>query len=147
RARGTVRLHSADPAERPLIELPDRSDFFDVERLVEGYRQALAVAWRREIRYLCSAPPSPDAHEDNELAKLIRRDGYHLPHAVGTCSMGPRPENGAVVDTVGQVHGTERLSVIDASIVPNGPSAFTHLPTIMLATRLSQQLAARRSPS
>jgi hypothetical protein len=26
--------------------------------------------------------------------------------------------------------GTDRLSVVDASIIPNGPSAFTHLPTV-----------------
>jgi choline dehydrogenase len=56
--------------------------------------------------------------------------------------MGPRPEDGAVVDTHGRVHGTERFSVVDASIVPNGPPAFTHLPTIMLAERLSEQIAA-----
>jgi choline dehydrogenase len=143
RARGTVRLRSPDPAEPPLIELPDRCDPFDVERLVDGYRRGLAVACRPEIRSLCSASPSPDAREVDELAKLIRADGYHLPHVVGTCSMGPRPEDGAVVDTFGDVHGTERLSVIDASIVPNGPSGFTHIPTVMIAERLSEQIPAR----
>jgi choline dehydrogenase-like flavoprotein len=45
---------------------------------------------------------------------------------------------GPVVDATGGVHGTERLSVVDASVIPNGPSAFTHLPTIMLAERLSE---------
>jgi choline dehydrogenase-like flavoprotein len=35
------------------------------------------------------------------------------------------------------VYGTDGLRVVDASIIPNGPSAFTHLPTIMLAERLS----------
>ena len=57
--------------------------------------------------------------------------------------MGPRPEDGAVVDSLGHVHGTERLSVVDASIVPNGPSGFTHIPTVMLAERLSEQIATR----
>ena len=42
-----------------------------------------------------------------------------------------------------RVHGTERLSVVDASIVPNGPSAFTHIPTVMIAERLSEQIVAR----
>jgi choline dehydrogenase len=55
--------------------------------------------------------------------------------------MGPRPEEGAVVDTVGSVHGTERLTVIDASIIPDAPSGFTHIPPIMLAERLSEQIA------
>jgi choline dehydrogenase-like flavoprotein len=56
--------------------------------------------------------------------------------------MGSRPDDGAVVDTLGRVHGTEQLSVVDASIVPNGPSGFTHIPTIMIAERLSEQVAA-----
>ena len=119
RARGTVRLRSPDPAQPPLIALPDRRDPFDVERLAEGYRRGLIVACRPEIRNLCKDPPTPNARDADELAKLIRAEGYHLPHVVGTCSMGPRPEDGAVVDTLGDVHGTERLTVIDASIVPN----------------------------
>ena len=56
--------------------------------------------------------------------------------------MGPRPDDGAVVDPAGRVHGTERLSVVDASIVSNGPSAFTHIPTVMIAERLSDEIAA-----
>jgi GMC oxidoreductase len=35
--------------------------------------------------------------------------------------MGPRPDDGAVVDASGRVHCTDRLSAVDASIVPNGP--------------------------
>ncbi len=68
-------------------------------------------------------------------------NSYSYPHVAGTCAMGPRPDDGAVVDTTGRVHGTDRLSVIDASIVPNGPSAFTHFPVVMIAERLSQRLA------
>jgi hypothetical protein len=34
------------------------------------------------------------------------------------------------------------LTVIEASIVPNGLSGFTHIPTVMLAERLSEQIAA-----
>ena len=36
--------------------------------------------------------------------------------------MGPRPDDGAVIDASGRVQGTDRLSGVDASIVPNGPS-------------------------
>jgi choline dehydrogenase-like flavoprotein len=56
--------------------------------------------------------------------------------------MGPRPEDGAVVDPFGRVYGTERLSVVDASIMPDVPSGFTHVPTIMIAERLSEELAS-----
>jgi choline dehydrogenase-like flavoprotein len=39
------------------------------------------------------------------------------------------------------VHGIEHLSVVDASVIPNATSAFTHIPTIMLAERLSDEIA------
>ena len=142
RARGSVRLRSTNPADPPLIELPNPRHPSDVDRLVEGYRRGLEIAGRPEVRRLCAAPPSPGADGGDDLPKVICTESYSLPHVVGTCAMGPWPDEGAVVDVHGRVHGTDRLSVVDASIVPNGPAAFTHIPTIMLAERLSEQLAA-----
>jgi choline dehydrogenase-like flavoprotein len=81
--------------------------------------------------------------DDQELGRAISEDPYSLPHVVGTCAMGSSPEDGAVADASGQVYGTERLMVVDASIMPTVPSGFTHIPTIMLAERLAEQLAAR----
>jgi choline dehydrogenase len=132
RSRGSVRLRSADPSEPPSIELPGLRDPLDAERLGEGFERGLDVALRPEIRHLCEAGPSPGHDID------VRAEAYSIPHAVGTCSMGLRPEEGAVVDGSGRVHGAERLSVVDASIIPNGPAGFSHVTTIMLAERLSE---------
>jgi choline dehydrogenase-like flavoprotein len=52
------------------------------------------------------------------------------------------PDDGAVVDEAGRVFGTAGLYVVDASIMPTVPSGFTHLPTIMIAERLSERIAA-----
>jgi choline dehydrogenase len=139
-SRGAVRLRSADPADPPRIQLPGLRETVDVEALVEGYVRGLGVANHPEVRRLCAEAASPQA-SGKELRELIRATGYSLPHVVGTCSMGPQPDNGSVVDSMGRVHGTERLSVIDASIIPNGPSAFTHIPTITLAERLTEEIA------
>jgi choline dehydrogenase-like flavoprotein len=57
--------------------------------------------------------------------------------------MSPQPDEGGVVDASGCVHGTEALSVADASIMPDVPSGFTHIPTIMIAERLWEQIASR----
>ena len=140
RSRGTVRLRSVDPTDAPTIELPNMRDPSDVKRLAEGYERALDVARHPEMRALCSEMPTPVARDD-EVLDMVRASGYSLPHVVGTCSMGTRAEDGAVVDASGSVYGTERLSVIDASIMPDVPSGFTHIPTIMIAERLSEQLA------
>ncbi len=138
RGRGTVRLRSADPADAPRVELPNFRDTFDVERLAEGYDRALDVARNPEIRSLCAETPAPEGRAD----EVVRANGYSLPHVVGTCSMGPRPDDGAVVDASGRVYGVERLSVVDASIMPDVPSGFTHIPTIMIAERLSDEIVS-----
>jgi choline dehydrogenase len=141
-ARGRVRLRSRDPVESPSIELPALSQR-DVERLIEAYRRAVEVANRPEVRRLCSGP-APAEPSSSQLETYVRTEAYSLPHVVGTCAMGLRPEDGAVVDPSGRVHGTDRLSVVDASIMPDVPSGFTHIPTIMIAERLSEQLASLR---
>jgi choline dehydrogenase len=142
RSRGRVGLRSADPTQPPRVELPGLSDPHDVERLAEGYLHGLEVANQPEIRRLCTDAPTPQARSTHQALELIRNERYSLPHVVGTSSMGPRPDDGAVVDTSGRVHGTEALSVIDASIMPDVPSGFTHIPTIMIAERLSEAIAA-----
>jgi choline dehydrogenase len=118
-----VRLRSADPAAPPRFEPPGLRGPLDVERLAEAYRRhrGLEVAHRPQIRGLCAQPPAPQARDADELWGLILADGYSFPHVVGTCAMGPRPDDGAVVDASRRVHGTDRLSVVDASIVPNRP--------------------------
>jgi choline dehydrogenase len=140
RSRGTVRLRSTDPAEPPRIELPGVRDASDVERLAEAHLRAWEVASRPEIQSLCDELP-PAIRDAKELHGWIRANSYSIPHVVGTCRMGPSPHDGAVVDASGRVHGTERLSVVDASIIPEPPSGFPHIPTIMMAERLSEELA------
>jgi choline dehydrogenase len=140
RSRGEVRLRSADPVEAPLIKLPDLSDPLDMERLEEGYRRAVDVANDRGVRGLCGGK-TLEVPED--LEAVIRAVEYSVPHVVGTCAMGPTAEAGGVVDISGRVHGTERLSIVDASIVPDVPSGFVDVPVIMLAERLSERIASQ----
>jgi choline dehydrogenase len=140
-SRGTVRLASADPEARPRITLPHLEAARDVERLAEGYRLAAELLGRSEVRRLAPArsPSSPPPEERNDL---IRGTAYSVPHVVGTCRMGPAPAAGDVVDTLGRVHGIDRLSVIDASIIPEPPSGFPHVITIMVAEHLAETVPA-----
>lgn len=144
RSRGTVRLRSADPTDAPRIDLPSFREQSDLERLIEGYRRARDVASRPEIRRLCDRPLPPEIRDDGELRRAIRQAASSVPHVVGTCSMGPSADAGTVVDGSGRVHGTERLFVVDASIMPTVPSGFTHLPTIVIAEKLAENIAALR---
>jgi choline dehydrogenase-like flavoprotein len=136
RSRGSVRLRSNNPADPPSITLPSLDDPSDVERLGECYRRAIDVANRPELRSLCAELATADPGDDAALRARVRMDAYSVPHVVGTCALG------SAVDVFGRVLGTERLSVADASVMPDVPSGFTHIPTIMIAERLSEQLAS-----
>ena len=133
RSRGSVRLRSRDPHDPPLIDLPNLDDPSDLERLAEGYWRALDLASKPALREYCSGP---EPVEQEDLEAHIRAELFSIPHTVGTCAMG------SVVDASGSVFGVEGLSVVDASIMPDVPSGFTHVPTIMIAERLSEQIAS-----
>jgi choline dehydrogenase len=139
-SRGSVRLRSADPADAPRIDLPSLRES-DVERLAEAYLRARDVAAEPSIRRLCPTPLAPAIRGRKALLEKVRRGARSIPHVVGTCAMGPSPDDGAVVDGGGRVYGTKGLYVVDASIMPTVPSGFTHLPTIMIAERLSEEIA------
>ena len=141
-SRGSIRLRSSDPSSSPRITLPGLREAADVERLVEGYRRGLELAHRPEVRRLSQEAPPAEPATTDEARRRVIENAYSIPHVVGTCAMGPSAEDGAVVDALGRVHGIERLSVIDASIIPDAPAGFPHLVTIMLAEHLSEKLAA-----
>jgi len=94
--------------------------------------------------------PGPDVRSNAALETAIWEQLDTYQHATSTVPMGPEGDEGAIVDTFGAVHGIEQLRVIDASIMPNIPSAPTNLTTIMWPStstkgRLpSEQLDRRR---
>ena len=141
-SRGSVRLRSADPTDPPRIALPGVSESADVERLIEGYRIGLELANRPEVRSLAKEPAPADPGDAAALRRVVVENAYSIPPVVGTCAMGPSRENGSVVDTFGRVHGVAGLAVVDASIIPEPPSGFPHIITIMIAEHLSEKLAA-----
>ncbi len=141
RSRGRVQLRSPDPLDQPRVTVPYLSEESDVDRLVEGYLLAREVANRPELRGLLTSQATVLTDRE-DLRRMVRETNYPVPHFAGTCAMGPEPDRGAVVDTSGRVHGTEGLSVIDASIMPTVPSGFTHISTIMIAERLAERIGA-----
>jgi choline dehydrogenase len=124
-SRGSVSLRSADPQQPPRIRLPGLQTESDRARM----RQACLRAF--EVLGLGAG----------DLDELIRAELYSVPHTVGTCAMGPRPDDGAVVDPRGSVHGVGRLTVLDASIIPEPTAGFPHVVTIMAAEKIAEQLA------
>lgn len=145
RSRGRVRLGSLDPLRPPRITLNLLAELEDLAAMIEAVRSARHVGTRGPLKELAGGPEQwlgAGVHEPAELAEALRRAVWTYHHACGTCAMGPDPRAGAVVDARGRVYGIDGLWVADASIMPVIPSANTHLPTLMVAERLAEEIAA-----
>jgi choline dehydrogenase len=149
-SRGELRIDSANPTAPPRIDpgwLTDPAGH-DLHRLVIGVRQMRRILDTPPFRSYAGRPVSVRAAfpDDDELRPALRRLVRTYHHPVGTCRMGHDPDGGAVVDAWGRVHGLAGLVVADASIMPRIPRANTHLPTMMIAERIAQDLMTTSEP-
>ena len=69
----------------------------------------------------------------DELDEYIKSKAETAYHPCGTCKMGV--DDMAVVDENLKVKGIENLRVIDASVMPEIPSANLNAPTLMIAEK------------
>ncbi len=147
RSRGSVRLRSADPADPPRIDIAHLRHPDDMTRMIEATLQARQLSRTPPLaKFVTGAElaPGPAISDDDTagLARSIRERAGSYHHPVGTCAMGPNPDQGAVVDARGAVHGIGGLWVADASVMPTIPAANTNLSTIVIAERIAQWLSA-----
>jgi choline dehydrogenase-like flavoprotein len=135
--RGNVRLASADPADRPVLNPAFLEDDNDVATLIRGVRETRRILSQASIaRHLgTEMSPGPRAQSDEELEAAIRQTLITIYHPVGTCKMGPSTDKFAVVDDRLCVHGIEGLRVADASIMPTIVGGNTSGPAMMIGER------------
>lgn len=66
--------------------------------------------------------PGPTVQTDEDISLWLKKYLTTVHHTSSTCSMLPR-DKGGVVDPQLRVYGTEKLRVVDLSVVPLIPSA------------------------
>ena len=137
---GTVRLESADPGSKPLIDpnyLADESDVRKLSVAIEFAREIGNAGSFGDIRRL---EASPGRLGQKEKRDFIKENCSTYWHPVGTCRMGE--DQDAVVDTFCRVRGIEGLRVVDASVMPRITTTNTNAPTMMIAQRASALILA-----
>lgn len=133
-SRGRVDIRSNNVLDAPRIEPRYLSHPEDVAQALRGAQLVQRLARTPAMRGLIRAPIAPvlDRMDDAAMVEDFRNRASTCYHPVGTCMMGPDPRS-AVVDGNLQVHGLDRLYVVDASVFPTVTSGNTHAPTTMVA--------------
>jgi choline dehydrogenase len=140
-SRGWIKLASANPLDKPLVNPNYLGVDADRERLIQ------AVKISREIFATSAfAPwvgeelmPGPDFAGNDRLDHFVRQyaDSYH--HQAGSCKMGL--DDMAVVDPQLRVYGVQGLRVADASVMPFVQSGNCHTGIVMIGERCSDMIA------
>jgi choline dehydrogenase len=137
-SRGTVRLRSNAPDEKPMITPnylstdDDREVAADAIRTTRRLMKQKALEKYHPVEFL----PGPAVGDDDaSLAKAAGDIGTTIFHPVGTAKMGPASDAGAVVDERLRFHGISGLRVVDASVMPTITSGNTNTPTAMIAEK------------
>lgn len=134
RSRGTVRLHSADPLDAPVIDPGFLTEGDDLAVLVEGLQMIREVMADRAIapHVLGELEPGP-GYPNETLAEEVLNRATTVYHPVGSCRMGV--DDRAVVGPDLRVRGVDGLRVADASIMPSITTGNTNAPSIMIGER------------
>ena len=137
---GSVKLASADPSAKPLINHNIFQNENDYELLTTGLklaRQIIAAPALDELRgkeFL----PGAEVQTDEEIKTYINKYVQTIYHPVGTCKMGS--DDMAVVDHQLRVKGIDGLRVADASIMPTIINANTNAPAIMIGEKCADMI-------
>lgn len=134
---GRVRLASADPRDRPIIDF----NYFaeggneDLSAVVEGVKfvRTLCEPLHEDGRIAEEEVPGPDIKTDDEIAQFVR-DNCWGHHASCSCPIGPADEGG-VLDSRLRVHGTKGLRIADASVFPHIPGFFIASAVYMIGEK------------
>jgi len=147
RARGHVRIRSADPRETPTVWANALGDPEDMETLVRGVKLARKILHQPSLASVLECELAP-GHGPGEVSRdvietHIRSVLKTVYHPAGTCRMGQ--DERAVVDPQLRVHGVPRLRVADASIMPHLVSGNTNAPAIMIGERCADFLLGAKA--
>jgi choline dehydrogenase len=139
-SRGEVTLASADPFALPRVQFNFISAEGDRERLRRGFRFIRRFFETAPASRLVETELAPglQAQSDDEIDAWLRASLISAGHPTSTCGMG------SVVDSELRVIGVERLRVADASVMPTVIRGNTHAPTVMIAEKAAELVAAEK---
>lgn len=144
KARGTVRLRSANPDDKPVVDCNFFGHPDDLRLSIASLRHAREIVAAEPLKSKLRAEllPGPGIVDDEALTKFCGQTVKTNYHPSGSLRMGCDDDPLAVVDTRLRVRGIEALRVIDCSIIPAIPSGNTNAPAMAIGSKAASLIAA-----
>jgi choline dehydrogenase-like flavoprotein len=144
-SRGVVSLNPANPEGEVLVDYRAATNPIDLQVMVENIRfmrryMASEVFEPYDPREFL--PGSAVESQEQLLAWARAQTIPSVYHPVGTCAKVPR-DHGGVVDENLLVYGTQKLSIIDASIFPTLVGATTQMSVYAVAEKAADMIKER----
>ena len=136
-SHGAVSLVSADPTAPPRIWQNFLARDADWKTLRAGIRIARDIAAQGPLAPFIGKEilPGSEKTSDDAIDEIIRNTAITVHHPLGTCRMGLEDDEMAVVDAELRVRGTERLRVVDASVMPTLVRGNINAAVVMIAEK------------
>ncbi|KAK4500344.1 hypothetical protein PRZ48_008533 [Zasmidium cellare] len=137
-SRGSITLTSASPFDSPHITANYLSTPHDRAMMTYGMRLTRSVVQTAPFKSAFShwhIPSRMAEMSDDELLEVVRSSSETIYHPMGSCMMGGKVEEGAVVDDQLKVHGVQGLRVVDASVFPTVVACHPCAPVVMVAEK------------
>jgi choline dehydrogenase len=135
-ARGTVKIRSTDPTDKPALRFNYLSTETDRREWVEAVRVAREILTRPAFDRFNDGElsPGPGVETDGEILAWVARDAETALHPSCTARMGI--DEMSVTDPASlRVRGVDGLRVVDASAMPYITNANIYAPIMMLAEK------------
>jgi choline dehydrogenase len=134
--RGTCKIVSRDPRDKPALLFNYLSTENDRREWLEAVRVTRRILDAPAFEPLSGGELSPgrDVDTDEQILDWVAKDAETALHPSCTCRMGTGDL--AVVDPLTMnVHGTEGLRVVDASVFPYVTNGNIYAPVMMVAEK------------
>jgi choline dehydrogenase len=134
--RGTCKIVSADPREKPALLFNYLSTENDRREWIEAIRVTRAILDAPAFEPFSGGELSPgrEVDTDEQILDWVAKDAETALHPSCTCRMGT--DELAVVDPLTmRVHGTDGLRVVDASVFPYVTNGNIYAPVMMVAEK------------
>ena len=142
--RGTVRLSSNVPTDKPLVDHAHLSNDLDLAVLAEGCRLGHEVLMKGcGTKDIISGPWPTTAPYPKDTAgwkEHVRTFSSTCYHPGGTCKMAPDHDPMGVVDNRLRVRGVTGLRVADVSILPLLNSGHTQAPAYAIGEKVAHMV-------